>query len=123
MMVVYLPISVLKDWICSLLKNLYRNLHGNYTSVSISNGLSVPFRIDDIHQHPEETDIKSSLITAKELKESEEGMLLVKKEEHEPQLVAQGYEHSSWEIAKSGLYLTPIWFASEVTGIHLSLVL
>lgn len=121
-MVVHLPISVFKDWICSLLKTLYRNHQKDYTSVSISSGLGVPLRIDDIHQRPE-TDLKSSLITDKDIKEREEGMPLVKKEEDEPPLLPQSYEYTSWKIAKCGLYLTPIWFASEVTGFHLNLIL
>ncbi|XP_020210089.1 uncharacterized transporter C405.03c isoform X2 [Cajanus cajan] len=95
-MVIYLLISVFKKWTCSLLKILFRNFHEDYTLISISTGL------------------KSSLITDKEIREREEGMPLVKKEEDEPPLLAlQSYEGSSWKIAKCGLYLTPIWFAQE----------
>ncbi|XP_061368069.1 uncharacterized vacuolar membrane protein YML018C-like [Gastrolobium bilobum] len=112
MMIVYLPISVFKQWICSLLKTSCRNFHKDYTSVSISSGLSVPFRNDEIHQQLE-TNLKNSLITDKEISEREEGMPLVKKEEDETHLLEQTYDYISWKIAKCGLYLTPIWFASE----------
>ncbi|XP_057722742.1 uncharacterized vacuolar membrane protein YML018C-like [Arachis stenosperma] len=107
MMVVYLPISVLKDWIYNSMKNLYRNLHRDYNNV--------PFRMHEIQQQPQ-TDLKSSLITDKHIKEAEEGVVLVKKEGHDEshQLVdAECYGNGSWEIAKCCLYLTPIWFAAE----------
>ncbi|XP_027333440.1 uncharacterized transporter C405.03c-like [Abrus precatorius] len=111
-MVIYFPISVFKKWICSLLKILFRNIHEDYTSVSISTELGVPFRINEICQRPESY-LKGSLITDKEIREREEGMPLVKKEEDEPPLLPQSSENSSWKIAKCGLYLTPIWFAQE----------
>ncbi|TKY58054.1 membrane protein [Spatholobus suberectus] len=111
-MVIYFLISVFRKWICSLLKILFRNFHEDYALVSISTGLDAPFRIDGILLRPE-TDLKSSLITDKEIREREEGMPLDKKEEDEPSLLARSYESSSWKIAKCGLYLTPIWFAQE----------
>ncbi|RZB58089.1 putative vacuolar membrane protein isoform D [Glycine soja] len=111
-MVVYLPISVFKKWICSLLKILFRNFHEDYTLVSTSTGLDVPFKINGVLRKPE-TDLKSSLITVEEIREREEGMPLVKKEENKSPLLAQSYGSSSWKIAKCGLYLTPIWFAQE----------
>ncbi|MED6142849.1 hypothetical protein PIB30_001048 [Stylosanthes scabra] len=71
----------------------------------------------EIHQQPQtDDDLKSSLITDKDIKEAEEGVVLVKKEGHdEAQLVdnAECCGNGSWEIAKCCLYLTPIWFASE----------
>ncbi|KAL2317985.1 hypothetical protein Fmac_031861 [Flemingia macrophylla] len=112
MMMIYFVISVFKKWICSLLKISFRNSYEDYTLVRISTGLNVPFRIDEILQRPV-TDLKSSLITDKEIRERQEGMPLVKKEEDGPPLLAQSYEGSSWKIAKCGLYLTPIWFAQE----------
>ena len=121
-MVVYLPISVFKKWICSLLKILFRNFHEDYTLVSTSTGLDVPFKINGVLREPE-TDLKSSLITVEEIREREEGMPLVKKEENKSPLLAQSYGSSSWKIAKCGLYLTPIWFAQEVTRSHLNLIL
>ncbi|KAG4934163.1 hypothetical protein JHK87_048165 [Glycine soja] len=111
-MVVYLPISVFKKWICNLLKILFRNFHEDYTLVSTSTGLDVPFKINGVLRKPE-TDLKSSLITVEEIREREEGMPLVKKEENKSPLLAQSYGSSSWKIAKCGLYLTPIWFAQE----------
>ncbi|KAG4962713.1 hypothetical protein JHK86_039581 [Glycine max] len=111
-MVIYLPISVFRKWICSLLRILFRNFHEDYTLVSTSTGLDVPFKIDGVFRGPE-TNLKSSLITDEEIREREEGMPLVKKEEDKCPLLAQSYESSSWKIAKCGLYLTPTWFAQE----------
>ncbi|CAJ1972389.1 unnamed protein product [Sphenostylis stenocarpa] len=99
---IYFPISVIKEWIYSLLNILFRKIYEDYTSV----------RTDGILQRPE-TDLKNSLITDNEIREMEEGMPLVKKEKDEPPLLADCYESSSWKIAKCGLYLTPIWFAQE----------
>lgn len=101
LMVVYLPISFFKKWIYTLLKILCRNFHKDQ-----------PFRIDKIHQTPE-ANLKSSLISDDEFREREEGMPLVKIEEDEIPFLAQSYGSSSWKIAKCGLYLTPVWFASE----------
>ncbi|KAK7260985.1 hypothetical protein RIF29_27288 [Crotalaria pallida] len=112
LMVIHLPISVFIEWICSLLKTLCRNHNGDYTSCNISSGLGCPLRIDDVH-HRSETDLKISLITDKDLKEREEGMPLVKKDVDEPPLLEKRYEDTSWKIARCGLYLAPIWFASE----------
>ncbi|XP_019447594.1 PREDICTED: uncharacterized vacuolar membrane protein YML018C-like [Lupinus angustifolius] len=94
LMVVHLPISVFKGWICSLLKTLCRNHHRrDYTPVR------------------QETNLKCCLITDKDVKEREEG--INKEEEDQPPLLEQIYEDTSWKIAKCGFYLTPIWFASE----------
>jgi len=84
---------------------LFRKIHEDYISV----------RTDDVILQIPETDIKSSLITDNDIREIEEGVSLVQKEKDETPLLAQSNESSSWKIAKCGLYLTPIWFAQEVT--------
>ncbi|KAF7817312.1 putative vacuolar membrane protein YML018C-like [Senna tora] len=107
LMAIHLPMSLFKEWICSLLKNIYRNLHEYYSSITIPPG------IDDIHR-TSQTYLKSCLITDKEISDSEEGKPLVKKlDEDDPDLPPQSCKYNSWKVAKCGLYLTPIWFASE----------
>ncbi|KAI4337228.1 hypothetical protein L6164_015671 [Bauhinia variegata] len=93
LMVVYLPVSVFKEWICRSLKILYRKL------------------LNDSEIHQTETDLRSCLISEREGKP-----LLIKIEEAESGLLEQNSEFNSWKIAKCCLYLTPIWFSSEVTG-------
>lgn len=113
-MVVYLPIAALRDWICSLLKaNSYKNPCNDWNVVDTSTGLDTPLRINEMHHRPENG---NGLITDKDLSEREEGWPLVaKSEEDEPLLLVQSCELNSWDIAKCSLYLTPIWFATEVT--------
>jgi len=113
-MVVYLPIAALKDWICSLMNAyLYKDLCVDSNVISTSTGLNTPLRINEMHHGPE---TENGLITDKDLSEREEGWpLIAKNEEDESQLLEQSCELSSWDIAKCGLYLTPIWFATEVT--------
>lgn len=112
LMVVYLPIAALRDWICSLLKaNSYKNPCNDWNVVDTSTGLDTPLRINEMHHRPENG---NGLITDKDLSEREEGWPLVaKSEEDEPHLLVQSCELNSWDIAKCSLYLTPIWFATE----------
>lgn len=112
LMVVYLPIAALKDWICSLMNAyLYKDLCVDSNVLSSSTGISTPLRINEMHHGPE---TENSLVTDKDLSEREDGWTLIaKNEEDESHLLEQSCELSSWDIAKCGLYLTPIWFATE----------
>ncbi|XP_012076398.1 thiamine-repressible mitochondrial transport protein THI74 [Jatropha curcas] len=110
LMVVYLPIALVKDWFCSLFQT---NLLRNFYRGDSSSGLTIPLRINDVHQGPE-TDTGCCLITDKDLSEREEGWpVTVKKGEKDPPLLQPYCEPSSWEVAKYGLYLAPIWFITE----------
>ncbi|KAG8495292.1 hypothetical protein CXB51_012963 [Gossypium anomalum] len=108
LMVVYLPIALLKDWICNLFNsNLYRNLYDGSLVIDTSIGL------DELPQSAE-ADLKRCLITDKDLSEREEGQPLNSStEKDEPDLPDHGGGTSSWEAAKCSLYLTPIWFTTE----------
>ncbi|KAJ7958465.1 EamA-like transporter family [Quillaja saponaria] len=114
LMVVYLPIVVFKEWICSLLNpKVYKNHCNDYTSLNISSGLDIPLRINELH-HGAETDLRSCVTTDGDLGEREEGKpLIVNKEEDESCILAQRCEPGSWKIAKCGLCLAPIWFSTE----------
>lgn len=115
-MVIYLPVALLRDCFCSLLdKNIFKNLFGNRSLTSTSTGLDIPLRINELNNSLE-TDLRSSLITDKDLSEREEGWPLIAKiDKDEPHVLEQRSELSSWAIAKWSLYLTPIWFITEVT--------
>ncbi|KAI9118157.1 hypothetical protein K1719_010489 [Acacia pycnantha] len=110
LMAVHLPISVLREKICKLLKVLYRNFHKDYSSITSSSGFNATLGIDGTRQEAE-TYLKRCLIVDKETCEREEGKPFVN--EDEPHLIPENCEYSSWEIAKCALYLCPIWFASE----------
>lgn len=108
LMVVYLPIALLKDWICNLFNaNLYRNLYDGSSVIDTSIGLN------ELPQSAE-ADLKRCLITDKDLSEREEGQPLNSSTEKDgPDLPDHGGGTSSWETAKCSLYLTPIWFTTE----------
>ncbi|KAL5785915.1 hypothetical protein ACOSQ2_008307 [Xanthoceras sorbifolium] len=115
LMVIYLPIAFLKDWMCNILLDgkIFKNLFSDRSATSSSYGLDIPLRINESH-HSRETNLRSSLISEKDLSEREEGWPLISKgEEDEPHLIDKGGDLNSWEIAKCSLYLTPIWFITE----------
>lgn len=114
LMVIYLPIALLRDCFCSLLdKNMFKNLFGNLSLTSTSTALHIPLRINELNNSLE-TDLRSSLISDKDLSEREEGWpLIAKSDEDEPRVLQQRSELNSWAIAKCSLYLTPIWFITE----------
>ncbi|RVW54134.1 Solute carrier family 35 member F5 [Vitis vinifera] len=109
LMVVYLPIAVLKDWICSRLDiNSFKNLCNGSTIAKSSAGLAIPLRINEICPSSE-TDTEGSLNTDMDLSENEDGWLIITNMEDEVGLLEKNHELSSWEIAKCGFYLAPIW--------------
>lgn len=115
LMAVYLPISALKDWIYNLLHpNLVKNFY-NGIIAGTSGGLGIPLGINEMPHSPE-TDVRSCLITDKDLSNTEEGQALTdKSKEDEPRLLERSCQLSPWEVAKFGLILTPVWFITEVT--------
>lgn len=114
LMVIYLPVALLRDCFCSLLdKNIFKNLFGNRSLTSTSTGLDIPLKSNELNNSLE-TDLRSSLMTDKDLSEREEGWPLIAKiDKDEPHVLEQRSELSSWPIAKCSLYLTPIWFITE----------
>ena len=114
LMVVYLPIAVLKDWICRRLDlNSFKSLCNGSTIAKSSAGLDIPLRINEICPSSE-TDTESSLNTDMDLSENEDGWLIITNMEDEVGFLEKNHELSSWEIAKCGFYLAPIWFITEV---------
>ncbi|XP_015572561.2 thiamine-repressible mitochondrial transport protein THI74 [Ricinus communis] len=111
LMVVYLPIALVKDWFFGLVRTyLFKN---KYSASSDGTGLDIPLRINDMQQAPE-NDMRSSLVTDKDLSEREEGWpVIVKEEEDVSSLLEHHCELSSWEVAKCSLYLAPVWFITE----------
>lgn len=112
-MVIYLPIAILKDWICILMGNkLLQTIYNEGPFLNSSVGLNIPLKINDMHHMPEE-DLNS--YTDMDTNQVEEGQpLTYKNGEDESHMLLESSEPSSWENAKWSLYLAPIWFVTEV---------
>ena len=109
-MVIYLPVAVLKDLVCSLL-NPHSLLDNNYDSIiSTSIGIDGPLRFNEIHYNLDESMGHCLIINDKDLSttEREEGQPLI------PNFESSHHKVSTWEIIKCSLYLTPLWFTTEV---------
>ncbi|XP_043706263.1 uncharacterized vacuolar membrane protein YML018C-like [Telopea speciosissima] len=114
LMVIYLPISVLRDWTRSFLriKSFKKLLRAN-AIMSSSIGLDTPLRINGMH-HSLEKEMRVCLINDMDLFEWEEGRpLLAKSTEDESDPLNRSCELSSWEITKCSFYLAPLWFTTE----------
>lgn len=99
-MAIYLPIAIVKDWICSLSwRNVFRNFFHDKSGTNDVSELIIPLTSNE-----------------DSLNDMEEGCPLVSKsEEPEPSFHIQSTELGSREIVKCSLFITPIWFFTEVT--------
>lgn len=113
LMVIYLPLAIIKDWICTLMSpTLFKNFYSYGDGSSIRR--DVPLRMNDMHEDLD-NDLRRFLITEKDLNDSEEGLLSdTQIDAYEPCLPDKSSKLSSWEIAKCSLCLAPIWFLTEV---------
>ncbi|KAL4181943.1 hypothetical protein AMTRI_Chr12g239950 [Amborella trichopoda] len=113
LMVVYLPISALKDWIYRLVgANSFKNLGTSTDFLNTSIGLDSPLRVNGMH-HSLESKMRNCLTYEIGLHALEEGKLLIPKTDDDGDLLDQSGEVTSWEIAKSSFCLAPIWFVTE----------
>nr|POF23817.1 putative vacuolar membrane protein [Quercus suber] len=89
LMVVYLPIAFLKDWLCNFLNHRSSKSGKNAESVAeFSAGLNSPVKYN-------------------------EGRPLVAKQKDEAHILKQNRELTAREIATYGFYIAPIWFITE----------
>ncbi|KAA8521728.1 hypothetical protein F0562_012401 [Nyssa sinensis] len=114
LMVIYLPIAIFKDWICSFLdRNSIENLYNGSPILNSTPELNIPLRINEMH-HTAEGAINGCLISDMDPSKTEEGSpLICKNQEDEFHVRKQSCKLNSWEIAKCSLYLAPIWFVTE----------
>lgn len=111
LMVVYLPIAFLREWICSMVdKNVLKRLYRGNKNLSSSNDLDTPLRSND-RQQTLQSSARSCSISDADLSAREEGKPLITN--HSEDGSQQNFELSSWEIAKFSLCLAPIWFLNE----------
>ncbi|KAF8364786.1 hypothetical protein HHK36_033238 [Tetracentron sinense] len=108
LMVVYLPIALIKDWLCNLLRSRSSKSGKNAEIVDKSSaGLGSPLGVQKIF----EMELQGSLSRKDnevDLSTQEEGRPLVSKD-----ALKQDRELSTREIATYGFYIAPIWFITE----------
>ncbi|KAI3985762.1 hypothetical protein MKX01_030676 [Papaver californicum] len=109
LLAIYLPIAILKDWICNIF-SLKKLLNSSLTITSLV-ALDTPMRVTGL-----ETEMRSCLITDMELGERKEGLvpLLVKESDGDDcDGGIQKSELQTWEIAKCSFLIAPVWFTTE----------
>ncbi|XP_065850631.1 uncharacterized vacuolar membrane protein YML018C [Euphorbia lathyris] len=110
LMVVYLPIAFLKDWICKILKR--RSSKSGKASGTInesSDGLSSPLKIFEMELQGTLTRKDSEA----DFSAQEEGKPLVSRFKDDSNVLKHDKELTTREIATYGFYIAPIWFVTE----------
>lgn len=117
LMVVYLPISLAKDWICNIIKKrCKKNCIVIDSSIDNSCCLNSPLKV-----HASCDDMESEMQIYFSRKDSngdmnvdeEEGKTLIPKHQEELQVMKLQEELTQREVAKISCLLTPVWFATE----------
>lgn len=116
LMVVYLPISVAKDYVCNAIrKRCRKNSKVTETGVDSSCCLDSPFKVNATHGLEAEMQLyfsgKGSNVNMGG--EDEEGMTLIPKHPGDSQVMKLQTELTQLQVAKISCLLTPIWFATE----------
>ncbi|KAI3468002.1 hypothetical protein Pfo_024665 [Paulownia fortunei] len=114
LMVIYLPIAFIKDWICNILRRCSRK-NGQCIDDAACPGLGSPLKYIggqkifeiEIHGSPNGKDREV------ELSEQEEGKPLVSKQGGDARNVRPEKEITTKEIATYGFYIAPLWFITE----------
>ncbi|KAH6836273.1 EamA-like transporter family [Perilla frutescens var. hirtella] len=114
LMVVYLPISILRDFICKLLDMKWiKDIYGNNSISDSLSGLNISLGGSETQDDPEGA-LNSYLMADMSIVETEAGQpLLLKNEEDEFHIVKEKHELTLQEIIKCSFYLAPIWFITE----------
>lgn len=117
-MVVYLPIAVMKDWLCNFLRK--RSAKNGRDANNSSDRLHSPLNINEL-QKTLEMEMQDSLNrkdSGVDLYSQEEGKTLIDKRTDNDNMLKQKRELTSWEIATYGFCIAPIWFVTEVRYSH-----
>lgn len=117
LLVIYLPVAFLKDWICDLLKRR----RSRADKISETGNESYMRHSSSPLKHTVQKVFEIEILKSFDRKDSEEN--LSAEEEGKP-LVARcngnsddlknGKEITTWQIARYGFYLAPLWFITEV---------
>ncbi|KAF8407171.1 hypothetical protein HHK36_006297 [Tetracentron sinense] len=112
LMVVYLPIAFIKDWLCNSMRSRSSKSGKNAETVDKSSvGLGSPPRVQKIF----EVELQGHLArkdSEVDLSAQEEGRPLVSKR-RDVDTLKQDRELTTKEIATYGFYIAPIWFLTE----------
>ncbi|XWS72702.1 hypothetical protein CRYUN_Cryun02cG0063300 [Craigia yunnanensis] len=111
LMVIYLPIAFIKDWVCNLLRRRSSKAVKDIESVDESVELNSPLR-----QKTYEMELQGTLArkdSGADLSPHTEGKLLVPKNKDEVHFLKEEKELTTREIATFGFYIAPIWFVTE----------
>ncbi|KAK9280163.1 hypothetical protein L1049_013850 [Liquidambar formosana] len=116
LMVVYLPIAFIKDWLCNSLRRRSSKSGKNAETVNESSlGLSSPLKYIG-GQKLFETELQG-VLTRKDsevdIPAQEEDQPLVPKRKDDAEMLKQNREVTTREIATYGFYIAPIWFITE----------
>lgn len=118
LMVVYLPIALIKDWICNLLKTRSSKIGKNTDSIMDESSciLNSPLKYIE-GQKAFEMEFQGNF-TRKDSEEDfsaqEDGRPLVPKLKEDTDMLKQDKALTTREIALCGFYIAPIWFITEV---------
>ncbi|KAJ4958844.1 hypothetical protein NE237_025955 [Protea cynaroides] len=110
LMVIYLPVAFIKDWLFQW-KNRLSNGGNNATMVDKSSAdVDSPVKFHGMQVFEMETQRKYS---EADLSVQEEGRPLVSNQKEDVDMVKQDREPTTREIATYGFYIAPIWFMTE----------
>ncbi|GKV03239.1 hypothetical protein SLEP1_g15577 [Rubroshorea leprosula] len=112
LLVVYLPIAFLKDWLCSFLRRPSSTGAKDVESVDESSiGLNSPLRQKIIEMELQGTLTKKD--SEADFSPHMEERALISRSKEEVHSLKQGKELATREIATLGFYIAPIWFITE----------
>lgn len=117
LLVVYLPISFIKDWFCNFLKKRASKSGRTAETVTLSSGLASPLKFNGIQKMLEME--SQPPLTKKDsevdLSEHEEEKPFIGRLSNEPIIgeIKENSEITTREIVKYSFYLAPIWFVTE----------
>lgn len=113
LLVIYLPVAFLKDWICDLLKRRPSRTDKNTGSESylrhsspLKHTVQKVFEIE-IQKSMDRKDSEENILA------EEEGKPLVAKCNGNSDDLKNGKEITTWQIARYGFFLAPLWFITE----------
>ncbi|MBA0731993.1 hypothetical protein Gogos_016111 [Gossypium gossypioides] len=113
LMVIYLPIAFIKDWVCNLLRRRSSKTVKDIESTDeTSNELNSPLRHKIYEMELQGTLVRKD--SDADFSPHIEGKPLVSKQKDEVHFLKQDKQLTAREIATIGFYIAPIWFVTEV---------